>query len=385
MALPRPVAALAAGAFVNRIGTFVPVFLPLIMRARGYSPGNASVAMAFYGGGMLVSSLVGGQLADRVGRRWTICMSAFGAAGALLGLAQLHQLAATCALGSAAGLLSGAYQPAAAALLADLTQPAQRVVAYGVYRTAVNAGIAVGGVVAGLLASVSYTWIFVTDASSSVVFGILALTLLPRRSGAPKADSRDGRPDPIRDRRFLLLLTATTLIAFVFYQYQAGLPVHLRRLDFSPALLGILMSVNGLLVAGAQLPVSAWARRHDVMPWGFLLVGTGFAFTGAATSVPLLVVSVIIWTIGEMIMAPAAMSRIAEMAPGGSQGRYQGAFAFTLASGQLTAPAALLLPPAVLWTTCAALGLLTCAATVTRRPAADRTRLSRKSPQKVRA
>jgi MFS family permease len=313
--------------------------------------------MAVYGCGMLASSLLGGHLADRIGRRRTICLSGFGAATALLALSQVHRLAVTLLAAGSAGLLSGAYQPAAAALLADLVAPGQRVVAYGLYRTSVNAGVAAGGVIAGLLADISYTWVFVTDAGTSAVFGLLALTALPGHAKASGTPDRAARIGPAVDRRLAVLLAATALIAFVFYQYQAGLPIRLRQLHYSPALLGVLMSVNGLLVVVAQMPVSAWARRHNVMPLGFVLIGAGFALNGAAGAIPLLVVSVLVWTAGEMVMAPAAMSRIAELAPDGRQGRYQGYFAFTLASGQVTAPTALLMPPAVLWSLCGAFGL----------------------------
>jgi MFS family permease len=361
--LPRPVLVLAAGAFLNRVGTFVPVYLPLALLARGYRSGEISIALAAYGAGLLVSSLAGGVTADRAGRRATICVSAFGTALALLLLARARAFTGTCAFGATAGLLSGAYRPAAAAMLADLTGPPQRATAFGLYRTAVNCGVAVGGVIAGTLASLGYGWVFVLDAGTSLVFGVLALAVLPPSRPAdamPAAVGRGGdqwRSDPpVRGRRLVAMLVATALVAFVFYQYQAGLPMRLRQLDHSPAALGLLMSVNGVMVVALQLPASALAWNRNAMPAGFLMIGAGFALTGVVGAMPLLVITVLVWTSGEILMTPAAMTRVSELAPPGRQGRYQGAFTFALSSGQLSAPAGLLLPHGLLWVVCGTAG-----------------------------
>ena len=75
-ALPRGVWILFAETLVNRLGTFVLVFLVLWLTRIGWSAGMAGFAVSVYGLGGLVASLAGGWLADRLGRRRTIAASA---------------------------------------------------------------------------------------------------------------------------------------------------------------------------------------------------------------------------------------------------------------------------------------------------------------------
>src|SRR5688572_24981547 len=79
-ALPRAAWVLFAGTFINRFGGFVVPFLTLYLTGQGYSPGAAGLAVSAYGAGNLLASLVGGHLADRLGRWETIVLSTFGAA-----------------------------------------------------------------------------------------------------------------------------------------------------------------------------------------------------------------------------------------------------------------------------------------------------------------
>src|SRR3990170_2622047 len=65
------------------------------------------------------------------------------------------------------------------ALLADLVPPQQRVTAFALYRLAINAGFAFGPAAAGFLADRSFFWLFLGDALTSAVFGVVALVALP--------------------------------------------------------------------------------------------------------------------------------------------------------------------------------------------------------------
>ena len=143
---PRPVWVLFIGTLINRFGGFVLVFLILYLTRNGYSPAQAGLAVSAYGIGAVAASMVGGQLADRIGRRNTIALSMFAGAAAILALQQAHGLVSIVGWTALVGLTAEAYRPAASALLADLTLPAQRVTAFAWYRMAINLGAAIGPV-----------------------------------------------------------------------------------------------------------------------------------------------------------------------------------------------------------------------------------------------
>ena len=84
--LPREAWVLFAGAFVNRLGTFVLPFITLYLRHRGYSAPQAGLGLAAYGMGAIGAQGVGGLLADRIGRRNAIALSMGGGALCALSL-----------------------------------------------------------------------------------------------------------------------------------------------------------------------------------------------------------------------------------------------------------------------------------------------------------
>lgn len=121
--LPRAAWIVCGGAFVNRFGSFVSVFLILYLTSEGYSAAEAGTAVGAYGAGHLAASALGGYLTDRVGRRETIVLSMYSSAGAMLVLSQVRGLALVTLCVGAIGLASELYRPATSALLADLVRP----------------------------------------------------------------------------------------------------------------------------------------------------------------------------------------------------------------------------------------------------------------------
>src|SRR6185295_1372596 len=90
--LPRPAWILFGGTFINRFGTFVMPFLAIYMTREGYTPAQAGLAVSCYGGGHILASMMGGHLADRIGRRYTISLSMFLSAAGMLALSQARTL-----------------------------------------------------------------------------------------------------------------------------------------------------------------------------------------------------------------------------------------------------------------------------------------------------
>ena len=151
-ALPRPAWIIFFGTFLNKFGTFVVPFLTLYLTNQGYTVTDAGIAVGAYGVGGLFASLLGGYLADKLGRRQTIVLSMFLGAAMMMLLSQAKSLPLIIGLTALTGLASEFYRPASNALLADLVPPDQRVTAFATLRMAFNAGFAFGPATAGLLA-----------------------------------------------------------------------------------------------------------------------------------------------------------------------------------------------------------------------------------------
>jgi MFS family permease len=365
-ALPRPAWILCLGSFVNKVGSFVLIFLVLYLTGQGYTIRQAGVAASAYGAGAIGAAFAGGMLADLLGRRNTIVVSMFSSAAAMLLLSQAEGFLAIAALAAMVGFTSHLYRPAASALLADLTPPGQRVAAFGVHRLAINAGAAVGPALGGLLSERSFFLLFAADAATSIAFGVLVLLALePGGMSADAGEDRGSIRAIFSDRSFLILFVAGTLNGLVYVQAQSTLPLHVRDTGFSTAVYGGLIALNGLLVILLELPILSVAQRvrlRPVIALGFLFSGLGFGLTGLATSIPLLALTVAIWTLGEILNVALSSAYVADVSPVKLRGRYQGAwtatYAIALVVGPVLGTAVYAWRPAILWGACVLLGVV---------------------------
>jgi MFS family permease len=365
-ALPRAAWILYAGTFLNKFGTFVMPFLAIYLTRLGYSLSDAGLALSAYGLGHMAAAGLGGHLADVFGRRRTIVLSMFSGALTMLCLSQARGLPAIVGFAGLAGMTTEMYRPASSALLADLVPEGRRVTAFAAYRLAFNAGFAFGPATAGLLAGKSFVWLFVGDAITSMLYGIIALLALPR--DARRSNARPGAIEILgairQDGRFVQLLCGVSIVGLVFMQIVSTFSVEVTNQGFSPATYGMLISLNGVLVVLFELPITTVTRRFPVRPTialGYILIGCGFGLNALARSVPVFALAVGTFTLGEMISMPVASAYVADLAPAHLRGRYMGAFGLTWAAAFVTGPTIGLWVFAnnhsALWLSCALLGL----------------------------
>lgn len=379
--LPRAVWVLLAGSFINRFGSFVVPFLLLYLTRSGYSPAQAGMVTGVYGLGQVCASLLGGYLTDRIGTRWTIASSMFSAGGTIMALSAAEGLWLIALLTFGVGLTAELYRPASGALIANLVDPPHRVTAYAAYRFAINAGFAAGPAMAGLLADRSFFWLFLGNALTSCMFGVIALAALP--SGAPPrpavgapatAPPGSAQPDSAAaagflsiasDRALLRFLAASTLLSLVFFQYQSTFALYVRDIGLSNAIYGMLIAINGAVVVLFEVPVTAITRRlraQPVIATGFVLTGLGFALTGVTGGVVTLAVTVVLWSFGEVLAAPVASAHVAELAPAHLRGRYMGIYNLTFSLGLMLGPGIgtwiYTRSASALWSACGIVGVL---------------------------
>lgn len=363
--LPPAAWVLFGGTFVNRFGTFVMPMLAMYLTRSGFSVAQSGVAVGAYGAGHLATSMLGGHLADRLGRRHTIALSMFTSAVTMLALSQARGYGSIVALTFAAGLSTELYRPASSALLADIVAADQRVLAFGLYRFAVNLGCAVGPATAGFLAERSFFYVFLGDAISSFAFGVVALLAVPHgvRSRALDERAGGGLRAALADRRFAMFLLATVSVTWVVVQMSSTLPIHVAREGFTPSQYGVLISLNGLLVVAFEIALTLRMQRFAPVPViavGYALTGIGWALTGLAHTLPALAATVVIWTIAEMIFAPMTGAYVTDLAPERYRGRYHGLHMLTWSIGMFVGPVLGTMmyerSETLLWSTCAVSG-----------------------------
>ena len=342
--LPPVVWILFFGTFLNKFGSFVVPFLALYMTKKGYSIAQAGMAIGAYGLGNVLATMVGGHLADQIGRRKTIIISMLSGAASMILLSQATRFPFILACSAIAGLAGEFYRPASSALLTDLVPAGNRVTAFSAYRMAINAGWAFGPATAGFLATRGYFWLFAGDAATSVLFGAVAFFALPE-GAHPRTNGTAGWREAtgvlLNDRKLHRFLLAAFGVALIFSQMSSSFGIVVTHIGFTPAAYGALLSVNGALVVFLELPLTTVTRRFPVMrvvALGFFLSGLGLALNGLASTFPALVACMVVFTFGEMIAVPVSSAYVAELAPSNMRGRYMGTYGLTWTLAQVVGP-----------------------------------------------
>jgi MFS family permease len=259
----------------------------------------------------------------------------------LLAFPYAHSHAAIAAVAILLAVVNESFRPAAMAFIGETVVPANRKSAFAVYRLALNLGMAIGPAVGGVLATLSFRYLFLADGATSIAAGlVLALAALPdarRRNapaGAPSTTTRIRLSTAAHaDPRFLFFLLGVLPVTIIFFQHISSMPLYIvRDLGMSPKTFGLLFSLNCLLICVFEIPLNAatahWPHRRT-LAIGAVLSGTGFGAMAFAHSVPALVATVVIWTLGEMLFFPASAAYATDTAPDARRGEYSGLYTMT--------------------------------------------------------
>jgi predicted MFS family arabinose efflux permease len=335
--LPPEIWRLALVAFINRSGTMVVPFLVLWLTGeRGFTTAEAGLFLTLYGVGALAGTYLGGWASDRVTPR-RLQIGSLAASGVLFFLLGTCHGALPIGLTLVSVAVAGeAFRPANATSLTRWSTPEVRSRSFALRRLAVNLGMTFGPAAGGFLALYSYTWLFALDGATCLFAAVAMHRMLgdePRpEPEVPQGDETPTR-SPWRDGPFLVFLGLLGLITLVVFQFATTWPLTLRDLYGMPEnRIGLLLAVNTLLIVAFEMVLIHAVQELDpvrVMAVGTLLLGGGFALLPFGSSFGFASLTVVVWTVGEMLTFPLSESVTATRAGLRNPGSYLGLFATT--------------------------------------------------------
>jgi MFS family permease len=310
-------------------GVFAPYVALYLTGPIGASNAATGAVLASWGLVNVITAPLGGVLSDRGGRRplilggltgSVVCAFAFYAASSVWVLLLLVPLW---------GLCFSMMRPAMRAYIVDVVSPELHVEAFGIDRLVSNAAFALGpplGALVITLASLRDT--FLVTAVTELGFLVIAFFFLPESRAASALPEEPPRlREALHDRRLLILALGTALAWFLFSLYDEvfGVFLHQDR-GLAISTWGLLFTINPVLVVLTQYPVARWASNRSarfVLSLGALLNGLAVFLLLPFTGIAVIVVSIVLLTGGEVLLAPVSSALAGALSPEHLRGAYQ--------------------------------------------------------------
>ncbi|MFG2876359.1 MFS transporter [Streptomyces sp. NPDC048337] len=349
------------------IGFTVPFLYIYVAQVRGLGSMAATSAFVAFALGALIALPFTGRVIDRRGPVPVVMGAAVAAsAGALsLGLSTgvVPILLSSLALGAGQAVM----QPALATMIVWCSTPATRTRSFAMQFFMQNLGLGIGGLIGGQIVDESrpgsFVLLFGIEAVMFLVLaGIIATVRMPHvpsiKGAMPKDPSRaggSGWKGLLRHKAMVQLCVLGFVLFFACYgQFESGLAAFgTEAARISPSTLGFALAANTGAIVVAQFVVLRLVekrRRSRVIAlvgliWTVAWVIAGFSGLGhgsAMMAAAAFITTYALFGIGEAMLSPTLAPLVADLAPEGSVGQYNSAFALVkqmaLALGPLGVP-----------------------------------------------
>ncbi len=373
---PRAFKVLFVSALIENVafGIIIP-FLTLYMKD-DLQIGEVLIGIVLMGYTVsgIPAMIVGGMLADKIGRRTVLLMSLGMMSITIMAYFFVTDFYTILAVALADSFVGTLYMPAANAMIADVIPSPDRPKAFSTLRIGWNVGIVIGPVIGAIMvAALGIRALFLFGSSILVAAFVMNLIFIPETKPKDTGEEITFRKVAAvaRDKPFFALCALTMVFWFFFSQWISVLPIYATgNLGLQDWAFGILFAVSGMLVVAIQIPVTSRTeryRRASVLLGGQLVASIGFGLIFLAAEFWTLMACILVITMGEIIYMSIIGAIIADFSPESKRGIYMGFSGFlqTLGNGVgfLFGMVLLSVLPgheSYVWLVFSAIGLVTC-------------------------
>ncbi|GLV87797.1 MFS transporter [Streptomyces lavendulae subsp. lavendulae] len=349
------------------IGFTVPFLYIYVAQVRGLGSMAATSAFVAFALGALVALPFTGRVIDRRGPVPVVIGAAVAASVGALSLGLSTGIVPILLSALALGAGQAVMQPALATMIVWCSTPSTRTRAFALQFFMQNLGLGIGGLVGGQIVDesrpASFTLLFGIEAVMFLVLAaVIATVRMPQVAGLkdamPQKDGAQaggGWKRMLQHKAMVQLCVLGFVLFFACYgQFESGLAAFgTEAAGITPSTLGFALAANTGAIVVAQFVVLRLVekrRRSRVIAlvgliWTVAWVIAGFSGLGHGSAVMAagaFVTTYALFGIGEAMLSPTLAPLVADLAPEGSVGQYNSAFALVkqmaLALGPLGVP-----------------------------------------------
>jgi MFS family permease len=336
--LPKNMYIMFGATVINRFGDFVMPFLTMYLTIKiGLSIEIAGLIVTICSLLGIPSSLIGGKLADELGRKKTYLIAQAGAALALIPCAFLKDPMIIVVFLMISTFFHGAVRPPMNAIITDILPPHQRQSGFSLQYLGINIGVALGPIVAGFLFKNFLPLLFLGDALTSFV----AMFLIWKNVKDMKSDELKKTAYTEKEKeekgnvigalikrpQITIFLLVYIIYSFIYTQHRFSLPLTADGVfgESGASKFGIMMSVNAFTVLLCTVGITSLTKRFKPLiniTIAGIFYAIGFGMLGIIDTYPLFILSTIIWTIGEILVVTNFGVYMADNSPSNFRARF---------------------------------------------------------------
>ncbi|WP_174734853.1 MFS transporter [Mesobacillus harenae] len=314
-------AVLLIGVMMTHLGIYLVLpILPILLKMdAGLSLVQIGSILAAISICFQFGSILGGFLADRIGRRFIIGLGALITGSGLIGFSFFTGFLHLLILAGIVGLGNGLNAPSTKAAIAAMAAKENQTTAFSLRGIAANVGTGTAGLIVFLFISGSTTLIFWVAGSIFYILTAISWIFLPKNCGNEPCPEipKGAYGEAFRNKPFMMFGFISLFIWALYTQLSLMLPLRAADVLAVPENVALVWTINSLIVIAAQNQVSNRITRRlhplTTLSIGLLFVGAGVASLFWASSFMHLALSGVIFVFGEMLILPTIDSTISQL------------------------------------------------------------------------
>ncbi|HIC8755293.1 MFS transporter [Elizabethkingia anophelis] len=338
---------------INRSGSMVLPFLGVYMTDQlEFSIKESGIVLSFYGVGSVIGSWLGGYFTDKFGEYRVQSTSLFLCAPLFLLIPIFTSVEGMALIILLQSIISETFRPANSVAITKYARPENLTRAFSLNRMAINLGFSIGPALGGILSSVSYELLFITNAVGAILAGIFYVRFFRKRhkiyqkkmkEKSMVKDTLEKERSPYRDSPFLVYCLLCAIFSVCFFQFFNTIPIFYKEVaHLDQKSIGYILGYSGFIIVVLEMLVVNFADKYltiaKTLLYGILMCAAAYAMLAINHHISLIMLSISILSVGEILVLPF-MSTITALRSGKTnQGAYMGLNGMTFSISFIITP-----------------------------------------------